>query len=582
MEFRIYYESMEQALHFLEEDIKKEYPNDNFILVKKSQQSKLKNGFSKKYSKNLSKILIKKNPDLVITAIKDNIEYPICVIEFSTAVFTKDHEQQRSDNFLIPIRNNTIYVKVSSTKKDSGNHGGDTKYNPIEPFSLCYKQYNKLCFHIEWETELENKKYVQKHKTFKSIPNSNENFILLISTFISCFKNSGLDFIESVKEQVKKIPYFDNWIKRLEAFNEFENISKINSKRTEWFDKYDKLGFGNTFVLKFNRMGHAMDPERGMLTHYGTFFKTKNVKFISKLVFDPLIRSWYKQTSNEKKIEEIINENPTLSKSNLLEFLCYGLSLPDTKYLINLIQESRSNTIDISDYISNNYENFNTPFRTIIEFSNALHISSNSETEIFLIWKDTFYDFNYDELPENTELTERTSISEDDITYITMNSVFSLNEIKPISVSYPGAQSDTPILPQTHLGRSQERTYIDSVGWKNNILVIQENKGAFKAKEVISDINKIIKFKAEENYKDAIYKFAIEQNSVYKELVIGVGFGYSKAYPSQISECQIDLVDYFVIVDEKLKGWKVFSNINDDIFRIKSATISLPKTYEVV
>jgi hypothetical protein len=163
-----------------------------------------------------------------------------------------------------------------------------------------------------------------------------------------------------------------------------------------------------------------------------------------------------------------------------------------------------------------------------------------------------------------------------------MNSVFSLNEIKPISVSYPGAQSDTPILPQTHLGRSQERTYIDSVGWKNNILVIQENKGAFKAKEVISDINKIIKFKAEENYKDAIYKFAIEQNSVYKELVIGVGFGYSKSYPSQISKCQIDLVDYFVIVDEKLKGWKVFSNINDDIFRIKSATISLPKTYEVV
>ena len=162
MEIRIYYESLEQSLFYLVNDLKEIFPQHKTLLVKKSQQSVGINGFKKKYSKNLSKILIRKNPDLILTCVSNGIEYPLCVIEFSTAVFTKDHEQQRSDNFQLPIRYNVFYIKVSAIKKDSGNHGGDTSYNYLEPFSLCFQRYNKLSFHIEWEVEDENKSLLKK------------------------------------------------------------------------------------------------------------------------------------------------------------------------------------------------------------------------------------------------------------------------------------------------------------------------------------------------------------------------------------------------------------------------------------
>ena len=75
MELRVYYESLEQSLHYLINDLKKIFPQIDIILVKKCQQSFNRNGFSKKYSKNLSKILIRKNPDLIITIIDNNVEY---------------------------------------------------------------------------------------------------------------------------------------------------------------------------------------------------------------------------------------------------------------------------------------------------------------------------------------------------------------------------------------------------------------------------------------------------------------------------------------------------------------------------
>ena len=132
MFFNIYYESLEQGIYYIKDNLKKIDNDLEIRLVKKRQQSFNKNGFKANYSKTMSNILLRKNPDLIVSCSIDNIEYPLIVLEFSTAVFTKDHEQQRADNFLIPINNNCIYVKVSPIEKDSGNHGGDTNYNYLE------------------------------------------------------------------------------------------------------------------------------------------------------------------------------------------------------------------------------------------------------------------------------------------------------------------------------------------------------------------------------------------------------------------------------------------------------------------
>lgn len=583
MELRVYYESLEQSLHYLINDLEKLFPQIDIILVKKCQQSFNKNGFSKEYSKNLSKILIRKNPDLIITIVDDNIEYPLCVIEFSTAVFTKDHEQQRSDNFQIPIRNNIFYIKVSATKKDSGNHGGDTSYNYLEPFSLCFKKYKKLPFHIEWEVDELNKKFVKKNEKFKSIPHQNSNFIELISIIINSYLTDGYQkYEEKVISLSNGHSHFKNWIDNLTQYSDYEDLKSINSARTEWYDFFTPLNKSNVFVLKFNRMGHAMDPERGMLTHYNTFFGDKGIFFVSKLVFDKNSESWFKSTPKEKEIREKLTTISNIEKTDLIDFFIKGLSIPNSVQLLNILGRLDENVYDISQFVNDNFQFFNSALRTIFENSKSLFLSNGSNSELFLTWEGIQPDFDYTDLPDVTTIQKRISLSEDDVTYITMNEVFRVNDIVPVSVSYPGAQSDTPVLPDIKSGRSQLRTYIDSVGFKNDSILLQENKGSFKLKEIATDISKILKFKEDQNYIDAIIQFSVEQNLKVKKIIIGVGFGYSKQMLSKLSECGIDKVDYFLVISENLDTWKIFSNTDDNIFPIKTSKISYPNTFEVV
>lgn len=583
MELRIYYESLEQSIHYLVNDLEKFIPNINIVLVKKCQQSINKKGFSKKYSKNLSKILIRKNPDLIITIIDNSIEYPLCVIEFSTAVFTKDHEQQRSDNFQIPIKNNVFYIKVSATKKDSGNHGGDTSYNYLEPFSLCFKKYQKLPFHIDWDVDDLNKKFVKKNEKYKSIPHQNSNFIDLISIIINSYLSDGYDnYEQKVISLTKDHQYFKNWVNNLTQYSDYEDLKSINSTRTEWYDYFEPLKKSNVFVLKFNRMGHAMDPERGMLTHYNTFFGDKDIFFISKLVFNKSSESWFKSTPREKEIRERLSEIEKIEKPDLIDFLIKGLSIPNSEQLLTILGKIDQSIYDISKYVIDNFQNFNAAVRTIFENSKSLVLSNGIDSELFLTWEGVLPDFDYSSLPDITLIKKRISLSEDDVTYITMNDVFRVNEILPVSVSYPGAQSDTPILPDINSGRSQLRTYIDSVGFKNESILLQENKGSFKLREIENDISKIIKFKEDPNYVNAIIKFSVEQKLVVKNVIIGVGFGHSNQMLSKLSECGIDKVDYFLVISENLDSWKIFSNISDNIFPIKSSNISYPLTFDVI
>ena len=115
MDIRIYYECYEQATQFIPvSDLPEEY---KVSYIKKVAQRKNHTGYSRKYSNECNKVLAVKNPDLLISCIKDNVEFPIFVVEFSTAVFTKDHELQRADNLAVCNEANCFFVKVSPTKK---------------------------------------------------------------------------------------------------------------------------------------------------------------------------------------------------------------------------------------------------------------------------------------------------------------------------------------------------------------------------------------------------------------------------------------------------------------------------------
>ncbi len=582
MIFNVYYESLEQAIYYIEQNLNKIVSNCQINLVSKRQQSFNINGFKADYSKAMSNILLRKNPDLIVSCVVEDVEYPLIVLEFSTAVFTKDHEQQRADNLLIPIRNNCIYVKVSPLEKDSGNHGGDTNYNYLEPFALCYQKYNEIPFHINWDVEQGSKKYVKKHTIYKSLPDTSEQIFELLNLTIKAIDKVGIRFWKAeLFEKASESRFFSNWVKSLKELNQFEDIKNINSTRTN-FEKHNKLiGQNNVFTLKLNRMGHAMDPERGMLTYYNTFLKENNMIVMSKFIFSKDSNRWYKSTPREKEIKKTLESIDEIKKTHLIEFLVKGLSIINGEILISLVQNSQNNIINIDSFIKANYSLINNSFRTLIDHSSYLQLSDGKSNNIFLTWSKVDFNFDLNPLQNNTRLKIRNSISEDDVTYLTIHEVFKINNITTLSVSYPGAQSDTPILPEPDNGRQQKRIYIDNIGIKENFLIFQENKGKYTKSTIKSDIDKISEFKTNKEYKKAIITFTKEHNLKVKQLIIGVGFGESNTMAISLNEIGLDKIDYFLIIDKEIKNWKIFSNISDEIFKIKKGRVSLPKTFEV-
>jgi hypothetical protein len=592
MEIRVYYESLEQAEFFIKPALKNalkslKIKNYEIVLIEKVKQSFNKNRkLKKKYAKKISEILIQKNPDIIISIIRDNIEIPIVILEFSTAVFTKDHELQRTDNFNVALSSGAIYIKISPIFKNSGTHGGDTSYQYLEPYSLFYKKYNELSFHINWETEQNNDAIVEKNQFYKSIPSKTKKITELLTIILNTFKQnlSENNWKKNFNNNIKSSDNFKNWIEDLEQLEDFEDIKNINSTRTQWENFNSVINKENVFTLKLNRLGHAMDPERGMLNYYGTFYKNENNVFVAKLLFDVNNKAWYKDTSQESEIEKIV-KNGFNKKIDLINALSLGLSLPNYDKLEQIIEKSKDVLIDVSQYIKDNIFSFNTPFRNIIKNADILYITDGNKLNLYLTWdKNSYSEYDHSNCPDITEIEERTKLTEDDVTFITIHNFFRDNMIETISVSYPGAQSDMPILPQPNNGRKQERIYIDAIGIKNNSLIFQENKGSYSKVKINEDINKIIKFKSNTDYKAAVVEFKRKNSLKTEKLYVGIGFGESSKSITQVNtELDLDDIDYFFVLSKDMLSWKVFSSLNpiDDIFMKKNGNIDKIKTYKV-
>lgn len=109
-EIRIYYESIEQGANYIkpiiENSLRKNKLNVDVKLIR------LKGSYSY-YSQKVAPIIFWKDPDILITSVIDDVEYPLLLIEFSNAVFTEDHELQRFDGLVASAKNNCVYVKIS-------------------------------------------------------------------------------------------------------------------------------------------------------------------------------------------------------------------------------------------------------------------------------------------------------------------------------------------------------------------------------------------------------------------------------------------------------------------------------------
>jgi hypothetical protein len=162
---RIYYESLEQAEHYIKPIIKRAVDNHTEILLirRPKKSTDLNEG-------SLSAILTMVTPDILITGIVNNKEYPLALIEISEAVSTEDHELQRTYGAVAAYLSGAYYIKLSGEKKSEKEFGG-AEYSPystpkifLEKF--CYEGY----INASWNTQKDNKFTLERNAKYPSCP----------------------------------------------------------------------------------------------------------------------------------------------------------------------------------------------------------------------------------------------------------------------------------------------------------------------------------------------------------------------------------------------------------------------------
>lgn len=583
-EIRLYYESIEQAYHYVfplvQEAINHLSREIEVKLVK------IKKGYTC-YSKRVAPIFFWKEPDILITVVEADEEYPLLLIEFSTAVFTEDHELQRFDGMLAAAKNNCIYVKISPTKKESPyEHGGKTGFDYLQPFRLIYSRYGKPYFHFEWKCN--EKGVVETDPEFPSCPKLISEFKILVETIIKEIIRNGYsqNWIVNVCNKLQNYDYFKEWLNKLK--NPFlVDISTLNTSRTRWIKKDPLLG-SEALEVKLNRFGHAMDPERGMLAYYGTL--TSNV--VSKMVFSRITDAWFKDIPKEAEIRRIVNKG---FKSVYDFLLCFALgsNLYANKDFMNLITSYKGYAgnnvvINLTDFIQKNFSKLSKPLKTIFTYSKLFVIEDdNGQRRVTFTWEPYQEEVKvYEDYLKITQIVERKTLDEDDVTYIVVHNILKPNGYKIIAVSYPGAQGDRRILIQAGTGRRQPREYIDIISFlENKATSLEENKGVYVADEIQNGINELSLYKSNEAYKEGLRNFLerFAPEAVGTPIKIGVGFWASRSFTiSHINRLDLKDLDYFVYITRDRRHWKVWRTGEDNLFLTTSGDVLLPKTYEIV
>jgi len=582
-EIRVYYESIEQAYHFvlppIQEAVKVSSQEIEIKLVKMEKEYRY-------YSRRVAPILFWKEPDVLISVVETDKEYPLLLIEFSTAVFTEDHELQRFDGMLAAAKNNCIYVKISPTEKESPyDHGGKVEFDYVQPFRLIYFKYNKPYFHFEWKCD--EKKVVKTDPQFPSCPERIPEFEILLRTIVKDIVENGYsdEWTNNVCSKLQRYDYFNEWLKKLKIEPKVD-VSSLNTSRTRWIKVEPLLGSG-ALEVKINRFGHAMDPERGMLAYYSTI--TQNV--ISKMVFSKSTDAWYKGIPKEKEIKNIVNTG----LKNVYDFLlCFALGsgLYTNEDFMNIITKYKTCAekhviIDLTEFIQKTFFELSKPLRTIFICSKIFVIEDDDgQRRVTFIWKSYPEAQAYESYQEVTQIVERRVLDEDDVTYIVVHNILKPNGYKIIAVSYPGAQGDRRILIQAGTGRRQPREYIDIISFlPKKATNLEENKGVYNATEVQNDINELLLYKTDEAYKKGLTNFLerFAPEAVGTPVKIGVGFWASESFTiSHITKLDLKDLDYFVYITRDRKRWNIWRTGEDNIFSITSGCVSLPKTYKII
>ena len=493
--FRIYCEVYEQGL-----DIKEYVEIAEEELSIKTNVDIVYTG-KKEFTTNnvVNRIINAKKTDLMLTALSDDIECPILVIEYSTAVPTDDHKMQRSDVLYWGSKYRVPSLKISPLNKRMGpdkNHGGGNKITEEFETYLAIKNKSPYYF-IKWASEDGKEFLKQNHQRLSCIPYSNSlknNIKDLINNYIK--STNPANYID--------LTYSDYFEKHRVLLSKFSPaiIKKIfrDSSRLQWED--------NSITIKINRFGHAMDPDRGIVYFMNMLLGRDSVTTEMQINRSGIeTRGGYKKLFDgiprEKEMmqwaEEMMASGNTITSKKAVEIFFKSTNMDE---LLKTIVWN-NNEAHISDKELNHYLRNETVLshQFIFYLSKKLILTDKNRKIIATItWNNDLTDKCLSDMYCNdysiTKIRKiiASDITEDLVTYSTIK-VIEEADLKLVAVSYPGAQGDLCILLGE--GKTVKREYVDVIAYREKEktitrLLLQENKVELsQSKDDVKKLNDI-------------------------------------------------------------------------------------------
>lgn len=591
-EYRIYYEVLEQAAHFVEpllyRFLQKQTVSAPVKLVRIPRVAPVGEG-------SLAALLSITSPDLIVTAVSDeHQEIVLLTIEFSEAVKTEDHEYQRATALVAAAQARTVSLKIAGQRESQREHGGNVDFDPWVFGRLCeqlggYRGY----FLEEWPKEagllLRDPKYLSCPSTDK-MPLTAELLETAIETVVAhAAQLTQATYLDSFLTRADKKPHVTLYRERCAAAT--PNAGSLTARvlwpspartETEWLpERVTVLKDSNTLVVKINRWAHSADPDRGVLL------------FLSGIWTNGQVRALYRMEKGGKTQTRpaltVAYGRPLLKEA----FAGYAREEGLQSWFVREVESLEQNSADFTDAIVRNVELWkrNKVMKALFQAADGLLIMRDrGDTPISLTWDRRRLPlpplrlvgeyFKVEGTAPAPRLKAVDNLNEDEITYVTVHDVLRPNDFVVASVSYPGSQGALAILPPTESGRTRARIYVDVVSVRNDpeeMIALTEAKESLTA-TLEHDLDRLRQMRDDSGMKSALVaklQAIGHQVGNRASVLVSISFG-----PGIVSSVSVEDVDFLIRLKNR-KSWEVAPfGTRGELFASTHGNCSLPSAFE--
>lgn len=432
-----------------------------------------------------------KDIDIMVTAISEEKEIPIVLIEYSTAVPTDDHIMQRSDVVYWSSKFKVPSLKISPLNKGMDNeHGGGDKITDEFEKRVAIKN-NAVYYTLKWQSNEGTDVLLTNEDRLSCIPYSTtlrNYFLKMVDSFV--LTNSHFAYFEKLlKEYKSENAVLQERLSRAEMMEMFPT-----SKRFTWSD------YGLT--AKINRFGHAMDPDRGIIYFCNmmngtesTFaeFQVERRSVYGRGGYNSLFDS---MANKEEMIKYVSKHKTSFSKEDAKHVFFRGLGID--RYFRKVEVEQDVVKLDDSELLSYLRNASGFALKSIFILSNNIVLTDKKRRRLLTIeynrsvidmYIKVLNSFTY-EITKIRQL-ESDDINEDIVTYVSAH-LLKAAGMKILSISYPGAQGDRCLLIGE--GRNVDREYIDLIAYcweKDDTINLTLHESKDKLAKSAGDIRKL-------------------------------------------------------------------------------------------